>query len=77
MATKWVPRERIRASIPELAIIFRGESVSGHPGAREAKQIPNIAWISFQNIEYFRCDFCDCLGLPGPQGGRKRILREK
>ena len=34
MATKRVPRARISVSTPELAIIFRGESVSGHPGAR-------------------------------------------
>ena len=34
MAAKRVPRARIRVSTPELAIIFRGESFSGHPGAR-------------------------------------------
>ena len=34
MATKRSPRTRISVSIHELAIIFRGESVSGHPGAQ-------------------------------------------
>ena len=34
MATKRVPRARISVSTPELAIIFRGDSVSGHPWAR-------------------------------------------
>ena len=34
MALKRVPRTRISVSTPELAIVFRGESVSGHPGAR-------------------------------------------
>ena len=34
MATKRAPRARISVSTPEVAIIFRGESVSGHPGAR-------------------------------------------
>ena len=36
MATKWVPRARSQVSTPLLVMIFRGESVSGHPGARTA-----------------------------------------
>ena len=42
MATKRVPRARISVSTPELAIIFRGESVSGHPGARNAPKKSKI-----------------------------------
>ena len=34
IATKGVFRARICVSTPELAMVFRGESVSGHPGAR-------------------------------------------
>ena len=40
MATKRVPRARIRVSTPKLAIIFRGETVSGNPGARRGPKIP-------------------------------------
>ena len=36
MATKRAPRARIRVSTPRLVMIFRGESVSGHPGTRNA-----------------------------------------
>ena len=39
MATKWVPRARFRVSTPELAIMFRGGSVSGHPGARGGQKV--------------------------------------
>ena len=34
MATKRVPRARIRVSTLEVPTVFRGESVSGHPGPR-------------------------------------------
>ena len=47
MATKGVPRARIRVSTPELAIAFRGESVSGHPGARGGPKSHKIAPRSF------------------------------
>ena len=49
MATKRVPRARISVSTPELAIIFRGESVSGHPGAGGGPKSLNYLdgpWIS-------------------------------
>ena len=52
MATKRVPRARIRVSTPELAIIFRGESVSGHPGAlggpkKSANRPDNFYFLEF------------------------------
>ena len=31
----------------------------------------------FKNVGNVSVRFCDLLGLPGPRGGRKRILREK
>ena len=40
MATKAVPRARVLVSTPELAIICRGESVSGHTGARGGPTTP-------------------------------------
>ena len=43
MATKRAPRARIRVSTPELVMVFRGESVSGHPGARGGPKIQNLA----------------------------------
>ena len=48
MATKRVPRARIRVSTPLLVMIFRGESVSGHPGARNAPKNPKF--YSFSKV---------------------------
>ena len=48
MAANWAPRARIVVSTPELAIVFRGVSVSGHPGARGGQQQINVAPTSFQ-----------------------------
>ena len=45
--TKRIPRARIRVSTPELAIAFRGESVSGHPGARGGPNNPKNRPESF------------------------------
>ena len=58
MATKRVPRAPILVSTPELAIIFRGESVSGHPGARSAPKKSNIFKTKIQNfqVEYNLCE---------------------
>ena len=53
MTAKRVPRARISVSTPELAIVFRGESVSGHPGARGGQQIPNIAvFLIFKSTKH-------------------------
>ena len=41
MATKRAPRAPILASTSEFAIIFRGESVSGHPGTLRGKKKQN------------------------------------
>ena len=51
MATKRVPRAPIRVSTYELAIIFRGESVSGHPGARGGPKISENRPGNFQNFQ--------------------------
>ena len=56
IATKRVPRARIRVSTPGLAIIFRGESVSGHLGARGGPKNPEFrtgifVYLSFWNFQ--------------------------
>ena len=43
IATKGVSRARICVSTPELAMVFRGESVSGHPGAPGGPKRPKNA----------------------------------
>ena len=53
MATKRVPRARISVSTPELAIIFRGESVSGHPGARGGPKKSENLTENYPNNENF------------------------
>ena len=47
MATKRVPRAPILVSTPELAVIFRGESVSDHTGAQGGPTNQNIAPKTF------------------------------
>ena len=70
MATKWVPKARIRVSTLELAIIFRGESVSGHPGSRGGPKIPENRpenfpkTLEFSKKTMFMCFVCPQLTLP-------------
>ena len=69
MATKRAPRARISASTPELAIIFRGESVSGHPGARGGPTAPKTARkkTKSQNVkEFVGAIFVNFLASLGP-----------
>ena len=51
IATKGVFRARICVSTPELAMVFRGESVSGHPGARGGQKNPENHPEKFQKIQ--------------------------
>ena len=51
IATKGVFRARICVSTPELAMVFRGESVSGHPGARGGQKNPENHPENFQKIQ--------------------------
>ena len=65
MATKRVPKARISVSTPELAIIFRGESVSGHPGARGGPKSPENRTEIFNILgEKIRDDVRDFFGPP-------------
>ena len=50
IATKGVFRARICVSTPELAMVFRGESVSGHPGARGGQKNTENHPENFQNM---------------------------
>ena len=69
MATKGVPRAPSLVSTPQVAIIFRRESVSGHPGPGEAKKIPNIARKKIQTFQNFQTS---TLANP-PFGAPRRI----
>ena len=53
MATKPVPKAQLRVWTPLLVMIFRGESVSGHPGARGGPKRPEVFPIFLENLLKF------------------------
>ena len=78
MATKCLLRAWISVRISENRTAGRGASIYGHPGGREAQNIPKLALDNFGKLkenpripETCWGDFRFTLGLPGPRGGRR------
>ena len=84
-AARWTPCARSswrgrtgRAASPGARDIRRRRPGSlGSPRWGKTKHININLFEHFNFLGNFSGRFCDFLGLPGPLGGRKRILRQK